>query len=266
MSREVAAWQAPLLEALRGPDGVAAAAQRLRWRGTDLDALVVGDARRDALGRVGEYARMYGARLIEALAAHYPKLHDALGDAGFERLAQAYLHDCPSRDPSLRALGALLPAWLSVCTVRQGFDDVRLPWFVDLARLEAARTDVFDAADDPILTLADLRALAPEALADLPLRTVRAHRLVTVSHDVDELWGSPADRVPGRAPGTLLVWRRGVAAFHRRVPPLEERALALLATAPTFALFCEALVTSERTLPEIARLVERWVRDELIAA
>src|SRR6185369_1559511 len=122
--------------------------------------LAVGDARASAAERVHVYAHLYRARVAEALEAQYPKLARWLGADTFAELAYAYVSDEPSRYPSLRFIGQRLAAWLDERRPAE-------PWLADLARLEWARADVFDAADQALLSLDAVRAYPPAEFASL---------------------------------------------------------------------------------------------------
>jgi len=140
-----------------------------------MEAQVHGDARLDAAGRLGVYATMYRARLRDALAGVYPALLWVLGDDAFTELAADFLDAHPSRQPSLRELGRPLPDYLA-------------GWQAELAALEWARHDVFDAVDEDVLTMEAVAALGPQGVAALPLRLIAAHRRVPVTHNVETVW------------------------------------------------------------------------------
>src|SRR4051812_42348866 len=150
--------------------------------GVEAGALIVGDVRASADERLHVYAHMYRARIVEALESQFPRLAKMLGPEAFAELASAYITDEPSRHPSLRYVGERLPAWLSGAQV----PDSRL--LAGLAQLEWARADVFDLADDRMLTPESLRAWPMEHFGELPLQLVTAHRLVTVPSGTSQLW------------------------------------------------------------------------------
>lgn len=215
--------------------------------GRAAEALVVGDGRASARARLDVYARMYRFRLVDALAALHPQVAEALGDE-FAAMAEAYLARHPSRDPSLRRVGADLIGYLARSRWR------RHPGLVELARLDAARLDVFDAPDEQTLTPADLAAVAPAALPDLPLLLVKAHRLLR-----------PRRRGGGAA--TVLVWRQGVAPLHRALDPVEAAALERLAGGASLGALCEHLCRAlgeDQAGPAALRLLAQWTSDELL--
>jgi hypothetical protein len=220
--------------------------------------------------RLDVYRNMIRLRFREALDAIAPATAAAVGARRFGALADRYVAAHPSRSPSLRHLGAALPAFIA--------GDRRLPaaeraWLADLARLELARLDVFDAVDETTLTWEAMRAVAPEAFAALPLRLVAAHRLIDVDHAVDELVGPllksrdgarrPSLRTArARRPRTLLVWRQGTALRQRPVDAAERALLSLVADGAPAGLVCERAGDAQAAFA----LLGRWVADALLVA
>src|ERR1700690_706201 len=146
------------------------------------DDWVVGDARASAEARVDVYRYMYGARLVEALQSQYPCVAAALGAGRFAAVVHGYAARHPSRHPSIRELGRQLADDLEAGPSI----DPELPAaaLADLARLEWARADVFDAVDEDPLPGGHLRGVSPDAFATLGLERIEASRLVTVQHPV----------------------------------------------------------------------------------
>ena len=141
---------------------------------------VAGDDKLDAAGRLGVYRDMYFARMTEVMTATFPKLAERLGHDDFDNMVAAFIDEYPSHHPSLRWVGGELAQFLA--------DHDRPEWLSDLARLEWARADVFDAPDERVLRLAELQALSPEAFAALPVGPIGAHRLIAAATAVDVVW------------------------------------------------------------------------------
>lgn len=231
------------------------------------DLLVAGDGRATAGERIAIYAHMYRARLAEALATQFPRLALALGPASFGRLAASYAGDHPSRHPSLRYLGQYLPAWMAA-NGEGGVVDA------GLARLEWARADLFDLADEPTLTTEAARAWPPERLGELPLRLIAAHRIVTVAAGTAARWDAPGGdgahaAMPAVATESLVVWREGTAIYHRTIDGDEREALALIARGASFGTLCEGLL-SRHDEPDAVRIafawLSTWLADGLLRA
>ena len=257
MSPSLRETQLAMMNVLTARDGVAAAI----GDAPGLERLVASDARLDAVGRLEIYADMYRERLRAALAATFPLIAKHLGPEGFAEMAEGYFAVYPSRSPSLRDCGAGFGAFLA---------SRRAGWLSDLARLEWARHDVFDAADEPILDLASVQALGEAGLAELQLRLVAAQRRLRVAHAVVPAWRALADGAdagaPTRAPGTVLVWRYGVSVFHRALGDEEAYALSLAAGGLRFGALCETLdPTGDADAPLLAaELLLRWLTDGLL--
>jgi hypothetical protein len=261
---------------------------------------VVSDARASAEARVDVYRYMYGARLVEALQSQYPCLAAALGDGRFAAVVHGYAGRHPSRHPSIRELGRGLADDLEAAAFDQELSQAlsqplspELPAaaLADLARLEWARADVFDAVDEDTLTVERLRGLSPDAFATLGLERIEASRLLTVRHPVCAWWDAlaplstafepPEGGVDRRASGAdgcgvdgcgpaavgppeagrqaILIWRQGVSVYHRPVEPPEERALAALGLGSTLGALCEPLADASEPEDVLVQLVFGWL-------
>ena len=177
-----------------------------------------------AAERVGVYHGMYLSRMQEALESDYPGLARFLGPEGWARLVTAYVRAHPSRSHTLNVLGRDLPEFVRTARVRR-------PAFCrDLARLERAVTEVFDAEETPPLTEAALASVAPEDWARARLVPVVALRLVVLDHDagahLDALRDGRRRRpLVRRRRSRVAVYRRNYAVFRREQ---EAAAFALL--------------------------------------
>jgi hypothetical protein len=217
----------------------------------------------DAAGHAAIYRHMYRARLHGVLATDLPTLRCALGAERFAAIADAYLAACPPRSFTLRDLADRMAGFLD--------GHAGAPrWAADLARLEWARADVFDAADAAPLGRDDVFAAAD--LARLVLRLVPASRVVALGWDVDRLWSDVADRGAGPdpipSPRAVLVWRRGVRVVHRTLDADEAGPLGAMTGGATFAAICERLADhgAETAAARAAELLVRWVDAEVLAA
>jgi len=236
---------------------------------SELAALGIrGDARLSAAERVAVYADMCFVRLRDALASDYGALQRALGEDAFATLARRYLAAHPSNRPSLRDLGRHLPAFVRRCP---GL--LSEPWQAELAQLEWAMVDAFDALDQSPLRAAYLQTLPPEAWPDLRLEAVASLGLLACDAPVDTLRerilaGADLASVPGEAV-LLRVWRQGTTVFHRRMQRLEAAALRWMFRGVSFAELCAWLGESAREEDPAAaalRLLGRWLEDELLVS
>ncbi len=98
------------------------------------------------------------------------------------------------------------------------------PELADLAGIERALTDSFDAEDAPVFTLADLQQVAPEDFEEARLSYSSSVRLIAVSTNAYPIWSAlKAEEAPPaaarlEAPETVLVWREGGTSKLRSFP------------------------------------------------
>lgn len=215
----------------------------------------------DAAARLQVYADAYFLRLHEVLAEDFPRTAALLGDDVFTAVARDYLRRHPSRDPSVRHLGDALPRFLA--------RDSRLPGYVaDLARLERARTDVFDAPDDVPIAVDDLGMVAAADLPTLRFRPIRAFVLLRLDWPAHAVWNDVDAAPPSPGRTALRIWRGAdFRVFHAPLEPRAALALERLAAGQPFAAICAVFAD----LPpadgarKAAGLLARWLEDGTIA-
>jgi Putative DNA-binding domain len=237
---------------------------------TSADALtgVLGGPADASRPRVQVYVDAYLARLRDVLLDDYPKLAGAVGEA-FAALSVEYIRSYPSDRPSLRHFGRHVPTFLLKHPRSE-----QCPWLADLARLEWARVEAFDAADRQAMSVEDLHAIAGDGLAALRLKLVPSVHVLELAWPADAIWQAlddgEASMPVSSGPTTLVVWRSGFSVRHRRCDVPEARAIARVSRAGAFAEVCEAW-DEERT--DIAAAAGRattalcqWVVDGWIAS
>jgi len=94
------------------------------------------------LERLAVYQGMYPLRMRDALAADYPGLLAFLGDHLFEHFVADYVVKHPSRSYTLNRLGDHVPDFVKT------WHHPKRAFLADLARLELAVTETFDAEGD----------------------------------------------------------------------------------------------------------------------
>lgn len=111
----------------------------------------------------------------DALRSDYPALAELLGERGFAKLVADYVAVHPSRSFTLARLGDHLPEFLA------GWGSPRRRGLrTDVARLERAGAQVFDAEETAPLDADALQALPAADWPKLRLRPAAAFRLVRV--------------------------------------------------------------------------------------
>lgn len=216
-----------------------------------------------AAARLGIYAGMYVARLVDVLRDDFPRVAAVMGGAAFRAAAAAHVGRRPSRHPSLRHLGQGFPETLAAAGPTPA-------WLPDLARLEWTRVEVFDAPDSPTLTLAALRAVPVEAWPALRLVPIPALAVLVADWPVHRVWAA-GDDVPAalaRERTALRVWRDGFDVHQAPMDAREERALDAVRAGASFADVCETFadLPAGEAAAEAGALLGRWIEDGLLAA
>ena len=131
--------------------------------------------------RLEIYNRQYWFRLFSSMTEDFPGVRSVLGEKRFDAMCKAYLIDCPSRSFTLRNLGANLEPWLRKHPKWAG---TKQQLVLDIARLEWADIETFDAAAVPALRTEDLRGVSG---AGLRLQLQPYVQLLSFHYPVDDL-------------------------------------------------------------------------------
>ena len=254
-------------ELITAPDGAGPALRE------EAAGLLRGDAQRPADARLAVYAFAWFERLRSVLADDFAALARALGEPAFRELAAAYLRAHPPRRPSLREAGAQLPGFLARSPAAAELRR-RHPFAPDLARLERALVEAFDAADAPALAPEALAALPPERWAELRFRFQPALQLLELAHPAARLRtahdrGEPLPAALEPSPTQVCVWRMQERVFHRALEPVEGEALGFALAGASFGRVCEGIAErlGDAEAPaRAARLLASWARDGWLAA
>jgi hypothetical protein len=150
---------------------------------------------------------MYFLRMRDALELDYPAVLHFLGEDAFTKLVREYVQAYPSRSYTLNRLGDHLPDYIrSAKGIRQR------NFLYDLARLELAITQVFDAAESPLLSAQAIAAVPAAAWEVARLRPIETFRLLSFRYPVSAYLQS----VREEAPHPKLPCRDTWVAIYRR--------------------------------------------------
>ncbi len=193
----------------------------------------------------GIYRHAYVSRLIEAIRNDHKRLHLYLGDDMFDAMGRAYVAAHPSQHPNLRWFSQALPEFLKSTAPYRDH-----PILSDLAALETALNDAFDAEDVPLLALSDMAGFAPEVWSGLRFRPHPSAFSLDISTNASAIWlalrdgQTPPDPVTLVEPGRLLIWRRDVAPMFRELSAEEAMMWIRAADGVPFGVLCAALGAS----------------------
>ena len=189
----------------------------------------------------GVYLNAYRARLRAALRDNFEVLPLVMGDDAFDALANAYIDAHPSTHYSIRWFGHQLGSFMAANEAL-----VAHPAMVDLARLEWALRQAFDAASDGELTFADLAGLSAEAWPTLRLVLHPSVQLLNLSWAVGPVWhalkaGQDQVDPPKELAHASLVWRRGLQPQWQTLSETQLNFVLGLQAGHTFSQLCETL-------------------------
>jgi Putative DNA-binding domain len=168
--------------------------------------------------RFGVYRNNVMVGLVGALEARFRATRKIVGEEFFRLAAKVFAAAHPPRSPLLMFFGDDFPAFLAA------FEPARsVPYLADVARLEAARTRAYHAADAKPLTPAELSRVPQTALAGLRFTMHPAVEIVTSTYPIVTIWAMNAGEMD-LAPVTdwhaedALVSRPGLDVEVRGLP------------------------------------------------
>jgi hypothetical protein len=213
----------------------------------------------DRKTRIGVYADAYFLRLRDVLGEDFPRVAALLGDR-FDEVVKGYLEAFPSRWPSVRRLGHALSEFL-----RRRTDTPKC--LADLAELEWARIEVFDAPDAECATIEDFVSIPAEAWPALHFSTIPAIKILRAQYPVHHLWSGERSLEVTAGETSLRVWRANdCRVFHALMDKRESAAIQKMISGAPFAAICETFADLPEAVAaqESAALLVRWIEDGII--
>lgn len=193
--------------------------------------------------RFAVYRNNVHVSLTNALAARFPVTRLVVGGEFFAGMARLYVGETKPATPVLLHYGDSFPDFIATFPPAAA-----LSYLPDLARLEAAWSDSYNAADTVILTPADLAAMAPETLADLRLPLAPPARLISSAFPVGSIWSvhQQAPFVSPKLAGAehVLLTRPLADVRLTVVPPAAAALLRALAEGQPLGAAAEAVLAT----------------------
>jgi len=241
-------------DALASPDAAALV------RPDRVEDVVLPSASLSGAERVGVYHDMYILRMEEALETDYPALAHFLGPERWRDLVRDYVEVHPSRAYTLNILGRHLADYVG------GRRGLRHAAFCrDLARLEWAITEAFDAEETSQLDEAGIAAVPPEDWERARLVPSAALRLLELQHNalawLDSMKAEEHDHPrPRRRPEWVAVSRRDYRVVRLGLERTAFRLLGDLASGRPVGEAVERTLRAARPRPSGER-VFGWFRE-----
>jgi hypothetical protein len=209
--------------------------------------------------RVGVYQGMYLLRMIEAMEGDYPAVAHLLGSDAFGDLVTRYVEAHPSVSYTFNRLGGGLPEF-----IRQS-KGLRRRWVAaELARLERAVTEVFDAPQSPPWPEKGIEGMAEEAWATAVLEPIAAFRVAEFAYPVNAYLQSVKDDnhdhlALAREASYVAVYRKNYEVWRL---DLSKPAYGFLRSLSRGRPFARAVAEAAKGLQGSAGdQLFRWLRD-----
>ena len=144
------------------------------------NAIVKPNDRLTSFERLQIYNQQYWFRILASFSEDFPGLRSLIGERKFEKLAIAYLNECPSQSFTLRDLGSRLETWLRKNPEYvAGMERVAM----DMVRLEWADIEAFDRPEWPRFSAGESAQLGGDTVLHLQPHL----QLLELAYPVDEL-------------------------------------------------------------------------------
>jgi len=246
---KLAELQAMFAEALVRPRSIA---QEGDWPARGQEAFT-GSARLSPIEQLDVYREQFWLRHIACLEEDFPTLEAIVGAERFAAIVADYLAAHPPVHFQLRHLGDRFADFLAKK------DDALL---ADLARVEWAYIDAFDAEDAPPLDPREVQAIAPEAWERARMTLHPSLQLLRLSHPVHAMRaaqrnGQPVVR-PAPAPTFLGIYRRDLLLYTEEIDPLAFALLERLARGEQLGAAGDAVAEAARTPGEVEANISAW--------
>jgi hypothetical protein len=223
--------------------------------------LVRGRDDSDRKTRIRVYSDAYFLRLRDVLREDFPKVAAILGPERFDHVVAGYLEEFPSEQPSVRHFGRALAEFL------QHREDVPR-CLADLAQLEWARVEVFDAPDAECATIAELASVPADAWLALRFATIPAIQTLRVQYPAHQLWSDGKSLGVSASETLLRVWRKNdFQVLHAPMDERESAAFNKMISDEPFATICQTFADMPEmdAAQEATALLARWIEDGIIA-
>lgn len=223
---------------------------------------IAGSSRLSPAEQLEIYREQFWLRHTSSLVEDFPGLGGILGQQEWEKLAEAYLAQVTPESYTLRDLGFRLPeiiaqaSWLphqALC--------------LDMARLELAYVEVFDAPDTQPLAPERLASIPEESFTEARLVIAPCVRLLSLRYPVADLrrkLRAESDEpvaIPDERASHVVVYRRELRLWDMPVSPVAHVFLSALAEGRPLGAAAELAASSAEAEAELASSIGNWLQE-----
>jgi hypothetical protein len=215
-------------------------------------AAVTSHTARTPAKRFSVYRNNVVVGLVNALASRFPVSRRIVGEEFFAGMARLFVVAHPPRSPMLMFYGEAFPDFIAEFPPAAD-----VPYLCDVARLEAARTRAYHAADAESVDWSLLESLEEKAIAGLRIVPHPSAETVRSAHPIVTIW---AMNTGARELGPIGDWRGEDALVVRCKLEVEVRSLPAGGAA-----FLAALFAGERLADAVEAAVAEAAGFDLVA-
>jgi hypothetical protein len=219
--------------------------------------------------RLHVYQHAYVARLTEILGEDYDTTWSFLGDENFHELTVDYVRDYPSHTRNARWFGHRFPDFLASHPKLAA-----VPAVAEIAGLERALADAFDAPDAAVVTHDDLAAIGAGNVEDLLFVLHPSVAVLGLATNAYDIFNALRGDAPLPAPRTrddkawVVVWRPDLTCRHAALGREEGILLDHVRQGYDFARLCEVSAMTgdaDTAAARMAGYVRNWIALGLIS-
>lgn len=184
-------------------------------------ALIDESSGRSAAEQLAIYRASVFGGLSKALAQIYPVCHKLVGQDFFDAMSEHYVRQHASCSPDLNDYGEAMPEFIASFAPAAS-----LPYLSDVARLEWAWHQAFNAETAPTLDIAALQRIDESEREHIVFQLPPGATLLQSDYPIHRIWHSNQNDYQGddaidldEGGIRLLVWRRDL---EMHIDPLEE--------------------------------------------
>jgi hypothetical protein len=242
--------QAMFAEALASPKSIAREGE---WP-TRGEASFTGSARLSPIEQLDVYREQFWLRHVACLAEDFPTLQAFVGEARFEAIVAGYLAAHPPVHFMLRHLGSDLARFL------EASNDESL--VVDIARVEWAFVEAFDAADAPPLDARAVAEIPEDAWSTARIILHPSLQRLRLAHPTHTMRAQHREKVPvvrpEEAATRVVVYRRDFLLYAEEMEALPFDMLERLAGGQPLGEAGDALADATGRREEVESRIGEW--------
>lgn len=219
------------------------------------EAHFVAPGARDPQTQLETYREQFWLRHVGCMIEDFPALQAVVGEERFADLCRRYFAAYPPSSFLLRDLGTSFARFLDEA------GEERL--VVDLARVEWAFIEAFDAADAPPLDPASVAAIAEDEWPRAVLALHPSMQILDLAYPAEDVRAAFRLRGevlrPDAKPSPLVVYRRDLLLYVEPLEPLAYELLVRLQRGETLGAASEAVAAANGSIEEqLGGWFSRW--------